>query len=161
MNLSAIFGWMATVSPFLVQGISTGQWGGLSGLMFGFAIVGIPLSFLIAWLVVAPFVRIMMQKNVSYFRAAYWGAGIGSGLVAASIAIGRFRGWRQSLDDSFYSRIGGGDGVSSIDGILTPYGWWVLAQRSAIFIVACVLVALLVRWVIGAGRSSAKTEVKE
>jgi hypothetical protein len=73
-------------------------------------------------------------------------------IAAISIAIGRYQGWRQSQNPNFNSQIGGGDFVRSVDGILTPYGWWSLAQNTVIFVFAGVVIALVVRAVIGAGK---------
>ncbi|RBW59124.1 hypothetical protein DS906_09515 [Ruegeria sp. A3M17] len=130
----------------------------LRSLFMLFALFGLPLAFVIAWVFVAPTLRVMMRRQTSYTRAIRWGAAIALSFVVLSIAVGRFRGWRQSLDPTFHSQIGGGDYVRSVDGILTPYGWQVLAQNSALFILMCILVALVIRFIIGPGNADGSLE---
>ncbi|MGJ8609620.1 MAG: hypothetical protein ACSHWY_00905 [Octadecabacter sp.] len=93
-----------------------------------------------------------MNRPISWARAALWGATISAIIALVSIAIGRYRGWRQSQDDTFHSQMGGGDFIRSVDGILTAYGWQQLAQNSAMFIGLGVAIALVLRALIGPGR---------
>lgn len=162
VNLAALLGGFGVLSwlilPHLVQ---TGRWSQLPTLILGYGTVGIPVSFLIAWIVVAPFLRVLMRKNVSFIRASKWGAGIGICLVALSILIGRYLGWRFSINLNLDSRVGPDGAIRSIDGMLTPYGWWVLAQNSICFILICLLVSLVVRLRIGPGNSTPLSEAEQ
>lgn len=69
--------------------------------------------------------------------------------------IGRFLGWMESIDDAGGSQIGGGDFVRSVDGILTPYGWLIVAQNTAIFIAIGASIGLIVRAAVGPGIAKA------
>ena len=144
VNIAAILGWLVVAAPVFA--------GHSFGRFLSTAIVGLPIAFVVSWLIAAPILMRVMRKPISWLRAAVWGAVITGSMEAVFIAIFRFWGWRRSLNPDYHSRIGGGEYTQSIDGILTPYGWWVLAQRSAVFILAGVGIALAVRAVIGPGR---------
>ncbi len=156
INLCAISGWVAVAgvplgSELLINGFDPT----LKSLFFLFTLIGLPLSFLIVWVLVAPALRVVSQKPIGYLRAAKWGIGIGCGLVGVSILLGRLFGWLQSIGPDFNATRGGIESERSVDGILTPYGWRILTQDSALFILACALIALLVRWQIGPGTKAA------
>ena len=147
LALAAILGWALYVGStfFLVPALraaGTGEtWpeiaqqirGPLNALPF-MAVVGVPIalaaSFLFGWL----FLRRADLSTLTLQRAIQTGAGVAAAIAALSIVAGRIEGWRLSRDDTAFSQIGGGAYIRSIDGILTPYGWWVLAQDTAIFI---------------------------
>ncbi|MEM9846001.1 MAG: hypothetical protein AAF965_14465 [Pseudomonadota bacterium] len=116
-------------------------------------IVGLPIAIVVSFLAVGPALRKMMRKPVGFRTAATWGAGISAALAGLSIVWGRLRGWRMSIDDTRYAQTGGGDFIRSIDGILTPYGWQVLAQNTVAFIAWCTIGALLIRLAIGPGHA--------
>lgn len=141
VNLSAVLGWLVIAVP-----ISAGT--SNAGLL---QFVGLPIAFLASWLVSAPILKRLMRKNVSWFQAVLWGGAITFLIALTSIAIGRFRGWMQSVDSSSFSQIGGGDKIREIDGILTSYGWLILAQNTAMFVAAGMVIALVVRLAIGPG----------
>lgn len=152
VNLSALLGWSVTIGlPFVIAAIRTGDWSGIRHLLPLFAIFGLPIALIAAWVVVAPFMRHLMARKISYLRASIWGAGIGSVLTLISIGFGRVLGLMKSLNPNYSSQIGGGNSISQIDGVLTPYGWWLLAQRSGWFIAACIIVALIIRSLVGPG----------
>ncbi|WP_377190188.1 hypothetical protein [Ruegeria meonggei] len=162
VNLSALLGWTVFTGFAIVSyGVGTDYWASTLSLVFWYGLFGIPTALLICWILVAPFLKIMMRNRVSFFRAARWGTGIGVFLVTLTIAIGRYRGWRQSLNPNFSSRIGGDGAIRSVDGILTPYGWWVLAQNSIFFIFLCILAALVIRMIIGSGSFAGSTEAQK
>jgi hypothetical protein len=143
VNLAALLGWGAFVAPIIMEG-------GLSILPWA-AILGLPVAFLACWVVGAPILWLVMARPITWFKALWLGAVISTGIASIGIAITRYLGWRQSQDPSSYSQIGGGDYIRSIDGILTPYGWWVLFQQTLIFVLSGVTVALVLRWLIGPG----------
>lgn len=119
------------------------------GGIIGGAILGVPFALLCCWVVGAPILKRIMQKEISWISAACWGAAIAAVLATLSIAIGRYFGWRQSNNPNFYSRIGGDGHVRSIDGILTPYGWQILAQNTLLFIATGAVIAVVVKWLVG------------
>lgn len=144
VNASAFLGWFAVAAPFLFADPFLLPW------VAGF---GLPIAFAACWLVGAPILRRVMKKPVTWLSAVVWGGVIAFVIAVISIAIGRFQGWRQFKNPNSYSQIGGGDYVRSVDGILTPYGWWYVAQNTALFVLAGMGIALIVRGVIEAGRS--------
>ncbi|MEP2716141.1 hypothetical protein [Pseudophaeobacter sp.] len=150
VNLSAFLGWLSIAVP-ISAGMSNAGLFQFFGIMIWAAAIGLPIAFIASWLISAPILNRLMRKNISWFQAAVWGGAITCLIALASIAIGRFRGWRQSLDPSSFSRLGGGDKVREIDGILTPYGWLNLAQNTAIFVAIGIVISLVVRFAIGPG----------
>jgi hypothetical protein len=142
VNSAAILGWLAIVGPALFANPFILPWA---------AVFGLPIAFAACWAIGAPILRRLMRNTISWLAAGVWGGVIASIIAAISIAIGRYQGWRQSLNPNLNSQIGGGEFVRSVDGILTPYGWWVLAQNTMQFILIGIVIALIVRWRIGQG----------
>ncbi len=145
INVSALLGWLAVVSPLILANPLLLPWA---------AAFGLPIAFAACWLVGAPILKRVMRRPVTWLRAAIWGGTIALLIATISIGIGRYQGWRQFQNPNFNSQIGGGDFVRSVDGILTPYGWWVLAQNTALFVLVGMAIALIVRGVIGAGQDA-------
>lgn len=142
VNLSALLGYLAVVG---VPSVLNANPGGI----IGGAILGIPFAMLCCWVVGEPILKRVMQREISWISAACWGAAIAAVLATLSIAIGRYSGWRQSNNPNFNSRIGGDGYVRSIDGILTPYGWQVLAQNTLLIVAAGAIIAVIVKWLVG------------
>ena len=117
------------------------------GIMVWAAAVGLPIAFFASWLISAPMLKRLMRKNISWFQAVLWGGVIAFLIALASIAIGRLHG----LATMQPTQLGGGDKVRVIDGILTSYGWLVVAQNTAMFVAAGIAIALIVRFAIGPG----------
>ncbi len=140
--LSALLGYLAVVG---LPSVLSANPGGI----IGGAILGVPFALLCCWVVAAPILKRVMQKEISWISAACWGAAIAAVLATLSIAIGRYSGWRQSNNPNFNSRIGGDGYVRSIDGILTPYGWQILAQNTLLFIATGAVIAVIVKWLVG------------
>ena len=152
VNLSALWGWGVLALPGPIDHILSGRSPhGLSQISL-FALFSLPIAFLAAWIVVAPILKSAMRRPMRFARAAFWCSLVSGVIVLVSVAIGRFRGWAQSLNPNFNSQLGGGDKIREIDGILTPYGWLVLAKLSLFFMLACVVGAVLIRLLIGPGR---------
>ena len=145
VNMSAVLGWSCIALPFVFEM-------GVSILPFA-AFLGLPLAFLVCWVFVAPILKRLMRRPISLPMAAIWGAITSLTIASVFITLGRFRGWRQSLDPNTSSQLGGGEFVRSVDGILTPYGWQVLAQNTALFVLFGVGIALTIRMLIGAGQN--------
>ncbi|MEM7744427.1 MAG: hypothetical protein AAF409_12035 [Pseudomonadota bacterium] len=145
VNSAAVLGWCYAATPIVLDGKPE--------LLVFAAPVGLPLAFIACWLIAAPILRRIMKRPISWVRAGLWGGVIAAAIELFGVAISRYRGWRHSLDDSFNYQMGGGDSVRNIDGILTPYGWWVQVQTSAGWILAGIAIALLLRAVIGPGRN--------
>ena len=144
VNLSALLGWLGYVCFFCTR-FDT-------GFLMMVALFGLPIAFVTSWLIGAPILRRAMKNSISWRGAALGGGAAAGIMIGFSIVIGRLLGWMQSLDDSHFSQIGGGDYVQSIDGILTPYGWTLLAISSVQFIAMGVLVGLALRALIGPGK---------
>jgi hypothetical protein len=143
VNASAVLGWVA---------VTVWSLGGNWPLYFYAALFGLPIAFAASWLIGAPVLRRVMRRTVTYPRAALFGGVIAAVMALASIAIGRYMGWRQSADDMSWSQIGGGDFIREVDGILTPYGWWIVGQNSLILIVLGAGIGVVIRAWIGPGR---------
>ncbi len=116
------------------------------------AIVGLPIAFIATYSIGMPILRRVMRKSVTYPRAALGGGLIAALIAMVGIAITRYLGWRQSLDDNHGGQVGGGDYVQSIDGILTPYGWWLVLRNSMLLIAVGIVIGVLIRAWIGPGR---------
>ena len=143
--LSAVFGW-AGVTVMELRGA---DWWQFVGLLPFAAIIGLPLAYLVTWLVGGPILRRLMRRPVGWMQAAAWGAFIATFFAALSIVIGRLNGYRMSRDPTFDFWT-----AREVDGILTSYGWLLLAQNTAIFIALGAATGLAVRAVIGPGKTS-------
>ncbi|WP_319544959.1 hypothetical protein [Ruegeria conchae] len=159
VKLSALLGWVGVIGvPLLSNSYNRGWNPDSVYLVFWYALFGLPISFLTCWLLVKPFLRIMMRRQISYVRAAIWGAGIAATLIALRLAIRFFRSGRMSQDSKSSSSFGDGFGTISVNGVLTDYGWWLFAKNSLNFVVICILAALVVRLIIGPGNKGVRIE---
>ncbi|WP_207209244.1 hypothetical protein, partial [Loktanella sp. IMCC34160] len=96
----------------------------------------------------APILRRTMRKRVTALKAATTGGIVAFTIALLSIVVGRINGWRQSLDlQSSFVR--GGKHIMEVDGVLTAYGWLMLAQTTAVFVTLGVIVAMFVWYTIG------------
>ena len=143
-NLAAFLGWSVFAVP------TTIDWG-LGVLPFAM-VLGLPIAFGTCWLLGAPIIRRLMTRSVSWHMAALGGAIISAGMVLLSVIVGRIRGYRESLDPTSSSQLGGGDFIREVDGILTAYGWMKLGERGVMFVFLGIAIALIVRAVVGSGR---------
>jgi hypothetical protein len=146
--LSALLGWGCVT--ILAIGIT--PWNRFLDLLPFAAVIGLPIAFLLTFLVGGPVLQRLAKAPFGWLQSGLGGAKIAAVIAAISIAMGRFRGWMQSLDPSRHSRLGGGDFVVEVDGILTPYGWYLLALRTMLFIGLGAMIGLFIRLVIGPGR---------
>lgn len=145
VNISAVLGWSCVALPFVSEM-------GVSILPLA-AILGLPVAFIVCWVIVAPILKRLMRQAISLTSAAIWGAITSTILASVFIAFNRLREWRQSLNPETNSQLGGGEFIKSVNGILTPYGWQSLVQNTAVFVLLGVGIALIVRMFIGPGRS--------
>jgi hypothetical protein len=143
VNSAALLGWMGVAGWSLWP-----DW----GLLPFAAVIGLPIAFAACWLIGAPVLRRAMRRPLSYPRAASLGGLIAVLFALSSIAIGRFRGWMESVDDTFSSQWGYGEYLRSVDGILTTYGWLLVLQNSLILVVMGAAIGVFIRAKIGAGR---------
>ncbi|MEL7300444.1 MAG: hypothetical protein AAFM92_08695 [Pseudomonadota bacterium] len=154
VNLSALLGWagwcLVSAAGILIE--EPGRLIQYFTLLPWVAGIGLPIAFALCWLIGAPLLWRVMARPVGRGRAALTGGACAATFAAISILLGRLNGLRISRDDSFHSQIGGGDYVRSVDGILTAYGWLVVAQNSAIFIAIGVAVGLTVHALVGQPR---------
>ena len=142
VNLAACLGWLGFCAPWMVDNPALLPW---------LALFGLPIALLACWVIGAPILRYVMRRQVTWRAAGLWGAVIAAIIASLWIAFSRWRGLQQSRDPNSFSQIGGRDNIQSIDGILTPYGWWVLGLDTAAFVLSGAAVGLLVRWRIGPG----------
>lgn len=148
LALSALLGWAGVTVAVL--GVS--DWNRFLGLLPFAAVIGLPIAFLLTGIVGGPVLRRATQRSVTWFGAALGGAKVAAIIAAISVVIGRSLGYLQSIDDGSFSRIGGGENTIELDGILTAYGWQLLAVRTVYFIGFGTAVGLLIRLVIGPGK---------
>ncbi len=148
VNLSGVLGWLFVSAP-ITWGTSGGSLLNFLGLMVWAAAIGLPIAFGASWVISAPILKRIMRKKITWIGAAVWGGLVTFLIALVSIAIGRLYG----LMGSASFQLGGGDKIREVDGILTAYGWLMLGQRTAVFVAVGVMIALLVRAVIGPGRS--------
>ncbi len=148
--VSALLGWTG-LTVMELYGASASQ---LQFYLPFFAAIGLPVAFLSVWLIGGPIIRRIMARPVGWLRAALGGASVATVLAVISIVIGRLNGLRICYDPSYNFTLGGGDFVREVDGILTSYGWLLLARNTAFFIALGACVGLLVRVAIGPGRDS-------
>lgn len=141
VNASAVLGWFSVVWPALLE----------PKILLPAAIIGLPIAFLACWCVAAPILWRIMLRPISWLGAIRWGSTISASIALVGIAIGRLYGWMESVNPDISSQIGGGIYVQEIDGILTPYGWLLLARNTIWFVLGGVAVALLIRGLIGRG----------
>ncbi|MCU0903925.1 MAG: hypothetical protein MUE83_08630 [Tabrizicola sp.] len=146
MILSALLGWAVVTAMQLGRGAT---WFQFFGLLPFAAVVGLPIAFLVAWILVGPILWRIMRHPVSWSRAARWGAVIAALVAAISVIIGRLNGYRISQDPSFHFWT-----AREVDGVLTPFGWKMLAIDCAIFIAIGAILGLLIRCVIGPGKTA-------
>lgn len=144
VNLSAFLGWLSVSAPLV--------WlFGPLALFFG-VVLGLPTAFAACWLVGAPIVWRLMRRPITWLAAVGWGATIAGLIAALGIALVGFANWQRQQNAYPQERISGGNSARSVDGDLTLYGWWGVAQGVALFILAGIIIALIVRAIVGPGR---------
>lgn len=142
VNYSAVLGYVGMVG---LPGAANGNFGGVLVA----AVLGVPIALLCCWVFAAPILRFAMRKRIGWLAAAVGGASIGALMALVAIVIGRYRGWRVSIDpDRSFGAYAGGD-TTIIDGVLTTHGWLLLAQTTVNFILMGALIAIVVKWLIG------------
>jgi hypothetical protein len=142
ISSSALIGWAYFSAKYLVGG------GSIGGLPF-FALFGLPVAFAVTWLIAGPILFWFIRTPVSWYGAACWGAAISGLMALLGFGLARFQGWQASQNPSWNYTIGGGDFVQDVDGVLTPYGWWIALQTALEFIMLGIVVALIIRAIIG------------
>ena len=136
VNLAALMGWVAVTAPIAFTRFDPLLW-------FASALIGLPIAFALCWLIGAPILRWVLQKKVSWTAAAIWGA------VIAALVFSVYCVFAVNGNPS--SQVGGGDYIISVNGVLTPYGWRMLAVDFVIFVLKGMAIALAVRWATGPG----------
>ena len=145
---SALLGWAGVT----VAALGSFDWNRFMGLLPFAAVIGLPIALLLTAVVGGPVLDRVTQNPVTWPRAAIGGALTAAVIAAISMVVGRFLGLMQSLDDNSYSRIGFGENTIAVDGLLTAYGWQLLALRTICFVAFGSAVGLVVRLIIGSGR---------
>lgn len=147
VNLCAVIGWLLISIPF-AEGMSDGTILSFLGIMIWAAVLGLPIALGVCWIVAAPILKHVMRRPVTWASAGFWGFVVSAAIASASVGVGRSVSLFISMSGS-YSLIGGGDKTIQVNGILTDYGWLALGQRTILFVLAGVVIALFVRAVIG------------
>jgi hypothetical protein len=146
--LAAVFGWTG-VTGLVLASVN----GSLALFLLPvFAVLGLPIAFFATFFVAGPIVERAMRRPVGWARAAGCGAWVAAIFAAFVVAITRLKGFFDSQDPNYRSQLGGGDFVIEVNGILTPYGWLLLAQTTAIFVGLGAVIGLLIRLIVGPGR---------
>jgi hypothetical protein len=147
-NLGAFLGWL-----FYSAWMLTGAYDVQQAIMWLpiMAIIGLPIAFLVTWLVGRPILKRIMRRQVGWLLAASGGGLISAIIAVISIVIGQLNGLRAYNDPNFDFNIGAGANLSESDGILTLYGWKLLAQDTMIFILMGSAIGVIIRTVIGPG----------
>jgi hypothetical protein len=140
VNASALLGWSAT-EVILFK----------ASLLPFTLIVGLPVAFILCWSVAATILRRMMLRPITWLRAAVWGPGIAAIFASVAVAAFAIASLCELVDPNGGSQAGYGDLSRIRDGVLTSYGWWLLAQSVTQFILAGVAVALIIRAKLGPG----------
>ncbi len=143
VNLSGV----SACTLMLASAIPAAGWDIVGAIPFAF-LFGLP----IVWITVGPILYYRMRSQVTWMAAATLGTGIGLLLVSLGFLRGQSRRRYAAENDSFNYQLGGGDFVRDIDGTLTEYGWQVLIQNNVLFVIMCLLCALIVRYSVGPGR---------
>lgn len=113
------------------------------------AIFGLPISFLCCWVVGAPILRCVMRHPISWIKAMCWGAIIAAIMAGVVIIITRYDAWQKSLNSRTDGIVRSGEYITEVNGSLTTYGWFLVAQPTAAFIGLGAFVALLVWCIVG------------
>lgn len=142
VNLAAVLGWASVIVPIALARPNPLEW-------LAAGLIGLPLAFLLCWIIGGPILGRVMRHPVGWGAAAFWGGVVATAIYMIPVLVSLYLGWRQSLDPTLYSRIGSVTQPRSIDGILTLYGWLVLARDLALFALRGVIIGLIVRWLIG------------
>jgi hypothetical protein len=135
---SAILGWLWVTVDFVDFNFQD-----FPILLLFAAIYGLPIAFIATYSVGVPILSWVMRKSVTYPRAALAGGLIAALMAMVGTAISRYMGWHQPLNGGY---------VQSINGILTPYGWWVVLRDSIPLIAVGIVIGILMRAWIGPGR---------
>lgn len=148
VNLAALMGWLFVAAPVAFTSFNPGFW-------VATALVGLPIAFATCWLIGAPILWWISRKNkkMSWSSAALWGAIISALIyllyIAFLVSSPLFRG------PNSRSQIGGGEYTQSVNGVLTPYGWQLIAVDFVIFAMGSMAIALVIRWILGSGQLKA------
>lgn len=142
VNLSAALGAIGFLVPSALQQP-------ISALVaFPYALI---VALVVAWVFVAPLMALAMRKPRSWTDAVRWGGGTAAAIAIAGFVIAHIGRLRAQSDPTFHSRLGGGDYVREIDGVLTPYGWLIVVQNNVLFVMLGIAIALVLRAVFGGG----------
>jgi hypothetical protein len=153
VSLAALLGWATVAVPIIAQYVMRPDrlFSVAVSIAAMTAIFGIPIALIACWAVAGPILWRVMQRPVTWRRAAFWGLVIPLVMASLGVAIARLNGLWAYYNPNFSFQNGGGEYVQEVDGILTPYGWWLTGRDSLIFVLCGFAIALVVRAVIGAG----------
>ncbi|MGB3722111.1 MAG: hypothetical protein WA979_04745 [Pacificimonas sp.] len=149
----AVYTTAAYIEAFVISGVSEAKPSLLTHVLF-YTVFGLPLAIFTCLLIGFPVWAISERRGLSSKRDAIKvGAVFGAILCFVVMFIQRLMGLREYLDDSFRSQWGGGAYIVSIDGLLTPYGWFLEIIDVAVFLCAGALAGYAAWKVSGLGRT--------
>ena len=130
--LAAVLGWATVALPFL--------WlvAHLGATFFYFVmalVIGLPIAFVTCWAIVAPILWFMMVDPIGWLRAAFWGATIPAAMAIVVIVVRRLE--------------------------VADFRWREGVAPSLVFVIVCLVIALIVRAVVGPGKRGLGTGAKQ
>ncbi len=121
VNLAALMGWAAVTVPIAFTTLNPLLW-------LASVLIGLPIAFALCWLIVAPVLKLVMRREVSWTAAVLWS------LIVAMLIF--------SVQVPFSYLISGNP---------TPFGWRVMIADLPGFLLKGVIIGVVVRWVTGPG----------
>ena len=143
VNLIAVLGTIGFFTPV----IFTSPTRVASILPFAFIV-----SFIISWLLIAPLLKVAMRKPASWLRSAIWGTASAMLVASVGFVLAEIRRFNALSSDGEKYQLGGGEYVREINGVVTSYGWQAIIQSNVTFILLGLVIALIIRAIIGPGR---------
>lgn len=142
VNLAVLLGWSAVAGPLAFTTFNPLLWAYS-------ALIGLPISFALCWLIGAPVLTWIMRREVSFVAAAGWGATIAAVIYVLYLCVFAF----------VYGGSGGAgypDLGSRLEGTnrVVSTSYW-LAQTIPFFLFGLLgaMIGIAVRWAIGPGSS--------
>jgi hypothetical protein len=142
VNLAALLGWSAVAGPLAFTTFNPLLWAYS-------ALIGLPMSFALCWLVGAPVLTWIMRGKVSFFAAGGWGATVAA--VIYVLYLGVFVFVYGGSGRAGYPDLG--SRFEDSNHVVTVSYW--LAQTIPFFLFGLLgaMIGIAVRWAIGPGSS--------
>ncbi|MBJ2153809.1 hypothetical protein [Paracoccus sp. IB05] len=140
VNLAAFLGWVVVAVPLAFTTFNPLVW------VYA-AVIGLPVSFVLCWLIGAPILTRIMRKPVSFVAAARWGATIAAVIYILYLCVFTFiyGGTGQDRGPDLGSQFEEANSVISVGYVLAR------ATPLVFFSLLGAIIGISVRWAIGAG----------